>query len=153
MAAGASNNSNLVASLDTASVGAKSGTATVSFASDSAGSSGFGASAIGDQVVNLSGAVYGYAQAGLSSNSLDFGARRVGDLAARQTLTVSNLAANDDFHEGLNATLGAAPVGFSTSGNTAISNLAAGSSADATVTLASSTAGVFRRYARCRARV
>ncbi len=143
LTAGGTNNTGLTASLDTATVGAKIGTATVAFASDGTGTSGFSAIGLAGQQVTLSGAVFDYAQASLSAASLTLDARRVGDIAASRTLTVSNLAANDGFHEGLNASLGVTPAGYTASGNTLITNLAAGSSADATLTLATTTSGTF----------
>ena len=143
LAAGSTDTANMVVDLDTATAGAKIGSTTVNFTSDGTGSSGFGALAAGSQIVNLTGGVFGFAVAQSSTSDLDFAARRVGDVADSLVLTISNASANDGFHEGLDATYGSLPAAFQTSGNTTINNLAAGASADATVTLSTVTAGNF----------
>jgi hypothetical protein len=54
----ATNNTSLVVGIDTASAGARSGSATITLASDGSGTSGLGVTPLPSQNVNVSGAVY-----------------------------------------------------------------------------------------------
>ncbi len=142
LAAGAVSNAINVA-LDASTVGAKNGTVSIALASDGTGTSDFAALAIGGHDVTLTGNVFGFAEASLSTQTMNFAAKRVGDAAENQNVTVANIAAADGFHEGLDASFGAAPAGFTTGGNTSVSNLVAGGSASANVSLSTATAGNF----------
>jgi len=124
LAAGSSNT--IGASLSTASAGAKSGTATVSFTSDGSGTSGYGTTANSSQVVTVSGGVYNAAAAGLIADG-NLGKTRVGTAFTSSALSISNTAPSGGYTEGLNATQGATTGAASVSG-TNISNLAGGSS-------------------------
>ena len=144
LAAGATNASALVVALDTATAGARSGVATLQFASNGARTSGFAALALPSaQDVNVSGAVYGLAEAEASPGVIAFGTHRVGDVVSAQDISIRNAAAADGFHEGLDAALGAMPAGFQTFGAPSVTNLAAGAQTVLRVALDTSTAGVF----------
>ncbi|MBI2800669.1 MAG: VPLPA-CTERM sorting domain-containing protein, partial [Gammaproteobacteria bacterium] len=102
--AGATNNSNLGIGIDTTSAGHKAGTATINFASDGTGTSGFAALGIGSQTVNVAGDVFRLASANIIQ-AVQFGNVHVGDIVNR-TLTLTNTATNDGFSERLNAAFG-----------------------------------------------
>ncbi|MCX6876156.1 MAG: autotransporter-associated beta strand repeat-containing protein [Verrucomicrobia bacterium] len=58
LAAQATNNTSLLAGFSTATLGTKSGTATITLNSDGTGTSGYGTAGLGTQTVNVSGTVY-----------------------------------------------------------------------------------------------
>ena len=92
LAAGATNNADLVVSLGATTAGAKSGTATLSLVSDGFGTSGLGQTALASQTVDISGAVYRFAEASAHTPApVAFGNRHVGDVV-QQALSVSNTA-------------------------------------------------------------
>ena len=140
IAAGATNRS-LVVGLDTGTAGARIGTATVAYASDGTGTSGYSAIANGSQAIAVSGAVYRYAAASTSPTDVNFGAYRVGDSAAGKSVSLGNTAAADGYSEGLKVTTGAAPTGYAVSGPSGI--IAAGSQGTANLSLSTATAGTF----------
>ncbi|MCW8889800.1 MAG: choice-of-anchor D domain-containing protein, partial [Sedimenticola sp.] len=84
--------SSLVASLDTATSGAKSGTLELAFSSDGAGTSGLAAIASGSSSVAVSGNVWQTAQADVQPTSIDFGIVHVGDVVTQQSVGVTNTA-------------------------------------------------------------
>ncbi|MGE0432709.1 MAG: choice-of-anchor D domain-containing protein [Planctomycetota bacterium] len=127
LGAGQTDASSLTVSLDTSTAGAKSGTATISLASDGTGTSGFGALELAPQTVNVSGNVYRFAEASAHSpEPIVFANRHVGS-AASQALTLSNLAAADGFSESLDASIGGATGNATTNGGS-FGLLAAGAS-------------------------
>ncbi|HXI19912.1 MAG TPA: choice-of-anchor D domain-containing protein, partial [Gemmatimonadales bacterium] len=142
LAAGATNSSSLRVAVDTTTAGAKSGTATITLASDGTGTSGFTALGIGTQTVTVQGTVYRLAQGDTTPLTVNFSNRHVGD-AATQTLTVQNLAATDGYSERLNASFGTPTgTGVTTNGGS-ITLLAAGgaNSSALAVGLDTATAG------------
>ncbi len=138
-------NSSIVVGLDTASAGDKSGTATIDFQSNGDGTSGLGITNLLSQQVQVNGAVYRLANPVLNTTDVTLVARR-GDAAPGAGVSVTNMSP-DIFTEGLNATIGGAPVTFNTAG--AINNLAAGASdaASLQVGLDTSTSGAFNGQA------
>ena len=100
------NNSSLIVGLggsaNTATAGAKSGTATITLASDGTGTSGFTASGIGSQTVNIAGKVFRLASAN-ALEPVNLGTVRVGESFNMQELSLTNTAANDGYSEKLNA--------------------------------------------------
>ena len=117
LAAGANNSTTLSVGIDTASAGAKSGTATLLLASNGSGTSNLGVTALPTQTVNVSGSVFRLAQAGAHTpEPVVFGNRHLNDVA-NLAVTISNVAANDGFSERLNAGLGNASAGFAASGD------------------------------------
>ncbi|MBL8481950.1 MAG: choice-of-anchor D domain-containing protein, partial [Rhodocyclaceae bacterium] len=128
LAAGGSNSTNLVVGLDTATAGAKAGTATITLQSDGAGTSGLAAIGLGTQTVNVSGAVYRFAAANTLA-PVNFGVVHVGDVV-QQSLSITNTAVADGFSESLNASFGAtSDARITTSGSVGL--LAAGASSNA----------------------
>jgi hypothetical protein len=103
--AGATDNGSLVVGIsDTATAGLKTGAATISLASDGAGASGLGITALPSQTVTVSGSVFRTA----APNTLapvNFGIVHVGDVV-QQSLSITNTAVNDGFSEKLNAGFG-----------------------------------------------
>jgi hypothetical protein len=122
-----SNNSALVVGIDTATAGARAGTATITLASDGTGTSGLGVTPLPSQTVAVNGAVYRLANPALLPPSVALAAR-VGDAAPAAALAVTNVSP-DAFTERLDANLGAVGAGFSGTGS--ITGLAAGASSNA----------------------
>jgi len=143
LAPGATNTSALTVGMDTASAGAKSGTATVAFVSDASNVGGCAPNcqlSIGTQTVNVSGNVYRLANPTLAPTTVNL-AGRVGGASAQAALGVTNTSP-DAFTERLNASLGSVSAGFTGSG--AIAGLSAGASSNAMgVTLGTATAGTY----------
>ena len=99
------------------------GAVTVNFASDGAGTSNLGITALPSQSVGVSGVigtvgnVFRLASAStVAPNPVDFGNVRVGSVAT-QALTIANTAANDGFSEKLNASIGGATAGVTAAGS------------------------------------
>ncbi len=136
----ATNNTSLVVGIDTASAGARSGSATITLASDGSGTSGLGVTPLPSQNVTVSGAVYRLANPALVPSSVTLAAR-VGDAAPAAALGVTNVSP-DVFTERLNASFAGVSAGFAGSG--AITGLAAGASSNAlSVSLNTASAGSF----------
>jgi hypothetical protein len=113
----------LVVGLNTTAAGSVNGAVTVNFASDGAGTSGLGITALPNQSVGVTGVigtvgnVFRLASASPAvPNPVDFGNVRVGS-AATQALTITNTAANDGFSEKLNASIGGATAGVTAAGS------------------------------------
>jgi len=139
--AGASSSALLVG-INTSSSGAKSGTATLTLASDGSGTSGFAPLGLGTQVVNITGNVYAPAVAQLNTTALNFGIVRVGDVVTARNVSVSNTAAGA-LTDTLRASIGGAAAPFSASG-TAATVVAGGTNAsNLTVGLNTASAGAF----------
>jgi hypothetical protein len=111
----ATDNSSLFVGVDTASAGAKSGTATLNLVSDGQGTSGLGQTALADQLINISGNVFRLAEASVHTPEPVVINARVGD-AGEQLLTMTNTAVNDGFSERLNASIGSATGGATAAG-------------------------------------
>ncbi len=138
LAAGSTSNAVSVG-INTATAGAKSGVATVSFMSDAAGVDSLGNSALASQAVAVQGNVFRLAT-GSAATPVTLGNVHVGasDSAA---LAVTNTAPNDGFSEKLNAAVGGTTGAVSgTSGS--VNLLAAGSTSTAiAASLNTATAG------------
>jgi hypothetical protein len=140
LAAQSTDSTSLHVGIDTASAGAKSGTATITLVSDGTGTSGLGQTALPSQTVNVSGNVYRLAGPLLNTASIDLAAR-VGAASPSASISITN-ASPDSFTERMNASLGAAPAGFSTTGS--VTGLVAGASSSAlSVGLNTATAGSY----------
>ncbi|MBI1370019.1 MAG: choice-of-anchor D domain-containing protein [Planctomycetes bacterium] len=102
LAPGATNNASLKVGVDTSTAGAKSGTATISLASNGDGSSGLGITNLPSQTVHVTASVIRPAAASML-NDVNFGVVHVGDGSGMvmQNLMVTNTAANDGFSEKL----------------------------------------------------
>jgi hypothetical protein len=117
LGAGSTDSTSLVVGLDTSTVGNKSGTATITLTSDGSGTSGLGTTSLTPQTVNVSGAVYRLASASAHTpEPVSFGNVHVGDIKT-QALTIQNTAANDNFSEKLNASIGSATAGITATGS------------------------------------
>lgn len=131
--AGGSNSSAMSVGVNTASAGAKTGSATLAYVSDGTGSngnSGLAPSSVGSQIINVSGNVYQLAAGQVNTAALNFGTVQVGQ-AVSQVLSISNVASGPaGFVEDLNASFGAASgTGAALiSGTGSINALAAGAS-------------------------
>lgn len=107
LAAQSTNNTSMGVSLNTATSGAKSGTATLNYVSNGTGTSGLSNISVGSQTVNVTGNVF-QAAAGQLNNppSLNFGTVQVGQNVS-QLLSISNSATGaNGFVEDLNAAFG-----------------------------------------------
>jgi hypothetical protein len=148
LAPGATNDTALVVGLQTASAGAKSGTATIALVSDASNVGGCAPNcqlAIGTRDVAVSGNVYRLANPTLDPTTVNLAAR-VGDASAAASLVVANVSP-DAYTERLNASFGSVSGGFAASG--AVAGLAAGASSSALgVTLDTAAAGTFAGTAR-----
>jgi hypothetical protein len=135
------NNTAIQVGLDTTVAGDRSGTATLQFASDGTGTSGAGQTPLPSQDVQVTGAVYRLADPVLNTSSVTLLAR-VGDPGPSAPISLTN-ASPDQYTEGLKASPGAAPAGFTAFGG--ITNLAAGATDTGSlgVSLDTSTAGTF----------
>jgi hypothetical protein len=125
LAPGSTDSSSLRVGMSTATAGAVSGTATVALVSDASNVGGCGSSCkltLPSQSVTVSGAVYRLASPTLNTSSVTIAAR-VGDASPAAAVSVTN-ASPDAYTEGLAASMGSAPNGWTSSGS--ISNLAAG---------------------------
>ena len=84
LAQGANNNSSLVVGVNTATAGARTGTATLTLASNGT-IDGLANLALAPQTVNVSGNVYQTAQPTLASSTINLGNRHVGDVLTQAT--------------------------------------------------------------------
>ena len=131
--------------LDTSTSGAKSGTATLAYATAGAVagvSNGLGVAPAGTQAITVSGNVYAPAVAQLNTPAVNFGIVRVGDAVAPRSVSVSNTASGA-LTDTLRASFsgGASPF---TAGGTAASVAAGGSNGSSlSVALNTATAGVY----------
>ena len=138
LAAGSSSNA-IAVGLNTATAGAKAGTATLNFTSNAAGVDSLGNSALPSQTVAVTGNAFRLAT-GSAATPVSLGNVHVGDTAGT-SLAVTNTAANDGFSEKLNAAVGGTTGAVSgTVGSVGL--LGAGSTSNAiTATLNTATAG------------
>ena len=141
---GSTDTSSLVVGMNTATAGAKTGSATVSFVSDASNVGGCAPNCqlpLPGQTVNVSGAVFQVAQPGLPTN-VDLGNFRLGS-APSQALAIGNTDVSPaGYQEGLDASV-KATSGKATASGGPIVNLAQGASSTAIgVGLSNTTAGV-----------
>jgi hypothetical protein len=138
------NSTALSVGVNTASSGAKSGTASLQYQTTGtvAGvSNGLGVAGAGTQTVNVSGNVYAPAVAQVAP-AVSFGIVRVGDVVGARGVSVANTASGA-LTDTLRATIASSSTPFSATG-TAAGVAAGGSSANAmTVSLNTAVAGVY----------
>jgi hypothetical protein len=148
LAPGATNDTALVVGMQTATAGAKTGTATISLVSDAGNVGGCAPNcqlSIGTRDVAVSGNVYRLANPALEPTTVNVAAR-VGAASLAAPLVVTNVSP-DAYTERLNAGFGSVSGNFAASG--AVSGLAAGASSNALgVTLNTAAAGTFAGTAR-----
>jgi MYXO-CTERM domain-containing protein len=105
LAAGETNNTDVVVGIDTSTAGVKSGVVTLSTESDGFGTSELGTTSLGSETVNVTGTVYRYAEATVdTTSSITFGVVHVGD-TVEQAVGIRNSAVADGYSESLNASV------------------------------------------------
>jgi hypothetical protein len=139
LAPGATNNSSLVISMNTATAGSRNGTATVAPVSDGSFNSGV-PSPLSNQTIDVTGAVYQPAAASTLATPVNLGNARIGGTLS-SVIGVTNVApATGGFTETLGATVAGTTGGTTTSGS--VSGLAQGASSNAiTAGFSTATAG------------
>ncbi len=135
--AGASNSVSLSVGLSPATGGVASGTATLTYVSDGAGTSGLGTTTLGTQAVSITGTYFNLAAATPASTVIAFGNHHVGDIVAAQTLGLTNSATAGAYSEALDASVVAS--GALTATGT-ISGLLAGSTDGTTLKIGETAA-------------
>ena len=141
-AGGPANTTAMSVGVDTSSAGLKSGTVTLDYQSNGAGSSGLATIASNSQTVNVSGKVYQVASGALLTAPLNFGTVQVGQNVS-QVLSITNSATGaSGFVEDLNARFGASSgLGAAQiSGTGSIIGLAAGATNASALTVGVNTA-------------
>ncbi|MCE9609991.1 MAG: choice-of-anchor D domain-containing protein [Chthoniobacter sp.] len=142
LAPGGSNAASLLVGLDTASVGAKSGTVTVGFTSNGAGTSLLGTTALGSQVITVNaGSVFRLAAANTIGAVTFSGNHHVGDVVTPQALSLTNTAAADSFSERLDAAFTGSTGGATTAGSISLLTPGTTNAASLSVGLNTNTAG------------
>ncbi|HLG89932.1 MAG TPA: choice-of-anchor D domain-containing protein [Alphaproteobacteria bacterium] len=150
LAAGNTNGSGLSVTLDSASSGVKSGTATVQFKSDGTGIDGGAPVDNGSQVVTVTGKVYQTAVASVSPGPVNFGIVHKGDTVAPQSINVANTASGaltDVVTGNVGSITGASSGAFSSSGTLGTGVAAGGNSNALQIGLNTGTAGVYNGQA------
>ncbi|MDP1691248.1 MAG: choice-of-anchor D domain-containing protein, partial [Burkholderiaceae bacterium] len=138
LAGGASNNSAMAVRVEGSTAGAKTGTVQVNFASDGSGSSGLGITALPSQTISVNGNFYNAAVGSATPSPITIANQRVGGTGS-QLLSVANTAAIGLFSEALNASFSAAS-GAATSNGGSLSNLIAGGTNAASMSVGVNTA-------------
>jgi hypothetical protein len=136
---GMTNSSSLSVGISTATAGSQNGTATIAFQSNGNGSSGLGITDLAPQIVNVTGAVYRYADPSMHMpEPVAFGVVHVGDVVTSKSLSITNNAANDGFSESLNGSIGGGTNGVTANGSFA--GLAPGSTNNSSLVVGINTA-------------
>jgi hypothetical protein len=144
LAAGLSNVAGLLVTLNTSSTGSVTANVQVLLASNGAGTSGLGLTALPSQTVSIAGQITGNvgtlaSASAVTPNPVNLGNARVGDVAPSQSLTISNTASGPS--EGLNASVSTSTSGLTATG--AVTSLAAGATNNSSLVVGmnTSTAG------------
>ncbi|MCB1773016.1 MAG: choice-of-anchor D domain-containing protein, partial [Gammaproteobacteria bacterium] len=121
LGAGATDNSSLVVSIDTGASGSINGTQTIDFASNGAGTSGLGITALPSQdlsvMASITATAFNLADPVVNNaQPVAFGNFREGDLVTSQAVSISNDAPDDGFSEALNASVGGTSGGVTSNG-------------------------------------
>jgi hypothetical protein len=146
--------------INTATAGARSGTATVALVSDGAGTSGLGTTTLTPQTINVSGQVNSYATvrlaqtagAGTFSGSgtsyvLDLGTITLGTGSANGSLSLTNTGGMASYTDYLSGNFGLVGVtDFTLTGFTNFYGLSGGSSLNLGVALNNNAVGSFSQY-------
>ncbi len=146
LVAGATDNTSMKVTISTATAGIFNGTVTVNQASNGAGTSGLGITALTPQQVAATGSItvgtFNYAAPTVNNaQPIAFGNVRQGAVIGSQSISISNTAPVSAFTEALNGSVATSPTGFNASGS--FSGLQAGASPNTSITVAmdTSTAG------------
>ena len=145
LGAGQTNSTGITASLNTSTAGAKSGTATLAFASDGTGIDGGAPVSAGSQSVTVNGKVYTPAVAAVQTGSVNFGIVHVGDGGGQlsQSVAVKNDAQVTALNDVLTGSIAAGAAPFSGNGTLGAGLGAQQSSSALQVGLDTSNAGIF----------
>ncbi len=127
LAAGSSNSTAMVVTLHSAAGGAVTGSTTINLTSDGSGIDSLGTTALAADTLAVSGTLFNYATASITSKTLNFGIVHVGG-TVDQYITLSNTAVKGSFSESLDASFSGTSSAFKTSGS--LSKLAAGSTSN-----------------------
>ena len=141
LGAGKSDSSTLKVTLKTATAGAVSGTATLALSSDGTGIDGRGITALASQTVNVTGAVYAFAQPSVPSPVVNLGVARVGGAALTGSASVVNTSVAPGYQESLIYAAGSTPASLSVSNGGG--TIVAGGTASLGITLGTALAGDF----------
>jgi PEP-CTERM motif len=148
LAAGQTNNTGMVISLNTAAAGVVSGSARVNLVSDGTGTSGLGLTNLPGQDVGVSGTitavgnVYRLANPVIdTAQPVAFGNVRVGATAS-QLLSITNNVPSDGFSEKLNAQSGATTGGVTATGSFSLLSASATDNTNVRVGINTATAGL-----------
>jgi len=139
LGAGMTNSTSLVVGINTSTSGVKTGSATVSLASDGTGIDGHGTTALASQSVTVSGTVYAYASPTVTA-SVNFGAVRTTSTAPTQSVSIANGTTTNTYQERLRYALQAPSAGFSIA-SAGSGTVASGSTATETLAMAVAAAG------------
>jgi hypothetical protein len=144
LSAGSTDSASLRVGVNTATAGAKSGTAIVNFATNGSGTSGLGTLALASQTVTVTGKVYKPAEVLIGSTSINFGTVRVGETVAPKSLSVTNAATAAGLNDVLVGTFSGGSGPLSASGNLG-TGLAPGANSGSSLQaqLSTATAGAF----------
>ena len=118
LAGGGSNSTALTVALNTLNTGSITGVGTLALASDGTGIDASGTTALPDQTVNVTGAVYAFAAPVLSSQTIDLGVARVGAAALTSSFTLSDGIAASVYWESLIYKFGSSLPGTIIAGQT-----------------------------------
>jgi T5SS/PEP-CTERM-associated repeat protein/autotransporter passenger strand-loop-strand repeat protein len=141
LAASHTDSISLVVGLSTSTEGVQNGTALISLESDGTAIDSNGTTDLPSQTIVVIGTVYGFAQPNVTQ-SLNFGAARVGEPALERPLLIGDGTTADAFQEGLIYSIGTPPSAFSVpSGETG--TIASGSGTAATLALSTAKSGDF----------
>ncbi len=142
LAAGSTDSSSLLVGLSTANAGAKTGTVTISLASNGSTTSGYGNTALTGQTITVNGEVYNLASTGFSTTSINLGAVHANGSFGTQALSIGNTLGSSTYNETLAAQLANAS-GVSASGTsiTVVAGAAADTSLALGLTASTATAG------------
>jgi hypothetical protein len=118
LAGGGSNSTALTVALNTLNTGSITGGGTLALASDGTGIDASGTTALPDQIVNVTGAVYAFAAPVLSGQTIDLGVARVGAAALTSSFTLSDGIAASVYRESLIYKFGSSLPGTIIAGQT-----------------------------------
>jgi hypothetical protein len=147
LAAGSSNSSSLVVKLGTGTAGTVTGNAVVTLTSDGAGIDTLGKTSLGTETIAVSGSVFNYATAALTTTTISLGQHHAG-VVNSAAVTIKNSAAAGAYSEKLDAKFSGTSFtqgSFSTGGT--ISTLTAGSTSSALGVTLAGVGGVISGHA------
>jgi len=140
LAAGQTDATAMAVTLDTASAGAKSGTAEINFISDPDGINSLGQFDLGNQTATATVDVYAAAIANTQPLNIDLGVMRVGDASNTAAVTVTNAQTAQALNDVLRESGRTVDAPFDVAGT--VGDLAASESATLTASMSTATSGI-----------